>query len=904
MAQQWNKILLVLLCLLPLAAGAPVVWTGRTENRHFDIYTIGNDEGQVGGPAPSFTPPSRPLAPSPSQETVHYVNLAAKPLEVAFRPLTHTIVSLQAEGGSFNYVPKDGDFGINRSLPGAGALGDLYLRVRSAQTQQITLPPLPYLEPYPTWTTLSTSITGDPSAGVRELPVQPWELLADDLTPLLGPDSLPIYIERRYWQATDSVGGLIMSFTLHNRDNFSAVEIGALGLPLCFQGRWDGFSLEQMSQRSSFVDYHLGLQHGFATVTRMSGKGPVLLVTAENSTSFEAWRSNRDMAGCGPLWTPEWMVHSAAYKTEWQEAKPWNPMTAAILGPQENMTVGWRLQLASSLRQRDPALAAAGKAVLVGIPGYVLSTEMQSAKLLVTFPKGASAIAKIKVEPEGAIVPGKISATNSPRQVAIPLAARHYGQARLVLHFDDAASSRTVAHYFVLLPLKEHLRRFGEFQATSAWFATAAGQAPDPFGRAPSVMPWDRQAGRHVLQDPRAFVVGLSDEAGAGANVGLAVKVGNMPTQAEVARMDEYVHSTLWGVGVEKDIPFPVSLQDPSNYGIRAGLFWVPTPGSNETGMPGYNYLPSDFAGWIWNRDRSVGSLGRAYNYPHQTIVYWSLYKAASEHSLLVTRQPAIWYLQQACHTIMGMWQQARWYTQFGLMAGTVFREVLTDAWLEGLIAEAAAIHDIMYNRTNVGVTYHSGAPCPEPPGPCACHDNAADNTSMLRCTAWTDNPFPFGSEFAWDSTGQEEIFIWSKWFGFEETATSTLDAVLAFMPTLPNWAYNGGALGIGDFSNNAKLTPYGGWERPLTHYRAGLNAIPVLEAYLADPDDLHLLLTGIGGMAGGLTNIDLQGATSMGFHSDPALLQHDPYSGDYGIGFFGQTHLMTAAIVRQAFDR
>lgn len=47
--------------------------------------------------------------------------------------------------------------------------------------------------------------------------------------------------------------------------------------------------------------------------------------------------------------------------------------------------------------------------------------------------------------------------------------------------------------------------------------------------------------------------------------------------------------------------------------------------------------------------------------------------------------------------------------------------------------------------------------------GPCACQDNAADNISTFYCTAWTQNPFPFGSEFAWDSTGQEEIYVWSK---------------------------------------------------------------------------------------------------------------------------------------------
>lgn len=60
------------------------------------------------------------------------------------------------------------------------------------------------------------------------------------------------------------------------------------------------------------------------------------------------------------------------------------------------------------------------------------------------------------------------------------------------------------------------------------------------------------------------------------------------------------------------------------------------------------------------------------------------------------------------------------------------------------------------------------------------------------------------------------------RFFGCEKVAAAALDAVLAFTPSLPNWAYNGAALGIGDFSNNAKYTPYGGWERPLTHYRSG----------------------------------------------------------------------------------
>lgn len=68
--------------------------------------------------------------------------------------------------------------------------------------------------------------------------------------------------------------------------------------------------------------------------------------------------------------------------------------------------------------------------------------------------------------------------------------------------------------------------------------------------------------------------------------------------------------------------------------------------------MPGYRYEPAAFAGWIWNRTRATGSLGRAYNYPHQVSVYHSMYRVLRENDLATAQQPALWYLQQAAMTI------------------------------------------------------------------------------------------------------------------------------------------------------------------------------------------------------------------------------------------------------------
>ena len=34
------------------------------------------------------------------------------------------------------------------------------------------------------------------------------------------------------------------------------------------------------------------------------------------------------------------------------------------------------------------------------------------------------------------------------------------------------------------------------------------------------------------------------------------------------------------------------------------------------------------------------------------------------------------------------------------------------------------------------------------------------------RVDRWNGEAYPFGSEMAWDSTGQEEIFAWTNYFG------------------------------------------------------------------------------------------------------------------------------------------
>jgi hypothetical protein len=153
------------------------------------------------------------------------------------------------------------------------------------------------------------------------------------------------------------------------------------------------------------------------------------------------------------------------------------------------------------------------------------------------------------------------------------------------------------------------------------------------------------------------------------------------------------------------------------------------------------------------------------------------------------------------------------------------------------------------------------------------------------RSDRWKKEAYPFGSEMAWDSTGQEEVYAWCDYFGYDDKALVSLNSIIGYMPTVPHWGYNGNARRYWDFLYGGKLRRI---ERQIHHYGSGLNAIPVLSHYRKHPQDDYLLRIGYGGTMGALTNIDREGFASVAFHSFPSTLKWDGYSGDYGPNFFG----------------
>jgi hypothetical protein len=665
------------------------------------------------------------------------------------------------------------------------------------------------------------------------------ELRRDDLRPTL-PADFPLDVTRS-WAVVD--GKLALRFTLKNSDTH-AIEIGALGIPLIFDNILSGKNLDEAHVLCSFSDPSIALDAGYVQVTRLNGHGPALLIVPEGKTPFEAYnpipgtRGRRAQPELFHDLTPrgmtfegfyEWMVASAAYQqNEWKQAEPWNPATSIILEPGQQRTFGLRFLVADSIESIEKTLAANRRPVAMGVPGYILPQDIDATLFL----NYAHPVKSINVEPAGAIdVTADGTAPNGWLRYAVH--GRQWGRARLTITYSDGLVQ--TVQYKVIKPEADAVNDLGNFLFTKQWF----NQGDDPFHRAPSVMSYDREANAIVTQDSRVWIAGLSDEAGAGSWLAAAMKEYVRPDKQQVAQFEDFVDKVLWGGLQFKD--------GEHKYGVRKSLFYY---APNQ--MPaGYYRSDMNWSSWeSWSQQASE-DVGRSYNYPHVVAAYWALYRLARDHQGLTTHHEWRWYLTQAYETSMAMTRYAGDLAQFGQMEGDIFVAVLDDLKREGMTEEATQLEAAMRSRANV----------------------------------WQKLQYPFGSEMPWDSTGQEEVYAWSRYFGMNDKAQITLDAIKGYMPTIPSWGYNGSARRYWDFLYGGK---YERLERQLHHYGSGINAIPVLDAYRRNPDDLYLLRIGYGGTMGSISGIDQDGFASAAFHSYPDSMKWDPYSGDYGPNFFG----------------
>jgi hypothetical protein len=687
----------------------------------------------------------------------------------------------------------------------------------------------------PDWKLYSTATR---RADVAALPAGGNVLAAADLAATL-PTDIPLQV-RRYWMRDGK--DLVLRFTLKNTSSF-AVEIGSLGIPMIFNNILHEKNLDETHASNVFYDPYIGKDAGYLQVCRLNGNGPVLLVIPAQNAAFEAYNPLLDdptPRGITFEGFHEWMVHSKAYaEKEWKNAEPWNQSTSVTLATGESKSYALKLTLTKSVKTIEAKLQEEKRPVVVGIPGYVISQAIP-AKLFLNYH---SKVVRTEVFPAGSLTIN-VASKGKGAWKSYDVIGNTWGRSRLSITYANGITQ--TVHYKVIQPEDKLLSSFGKFLTNEQWYKNDA----DPFKRSESVISYDYETKKQVTEDNRVWIAGLSDEGGAGGWLAAIMKQLVQPDKAEIEKLQRFVNHTLWG-------NLQISEGD-LKYGVRKSLFFY-----EPEKMPAGTYSPDiNYKAWSAWPQKEAFSVGRSYNYPHVAAAHWVLYKLARYHKGLVAENSWDLYLRNAYHTAIAMVEKAPHYAQFGQMEGSVFLFILNDLKAEGYTEPAIKLESAMRKRADV----------------------------------WKSLSYPFGSEMPWDSTGQEEVYMWSDYFGYQDKSKVTLDAILAYMPTVPHWGYNGSARRYWDFLYGGKLSRV---ERQLHHYGSGLNAIPVLQEYRKNPDDLYLLRVGYGGLMGSVANITEDGFGPAAFHSFPSTLKIDALSGDYGSNFYGYAVNTSSYIVK-----
>ena len=211
---------------------------------------------------------------------------------------SQTVAALKPKGAdNFDFTP--GDLLVARSHDGYFHLGDITFRLQSGKSGS--------------WKNYSTAVRQP----VTALPGSPGVLAAADLGPTL-PSDIPLRITRTW--AVES-NKLVLRFAIKNTSK-TVIEVGALGIPMIFNSVLNDRSLEEAHAKCSFYDPYIGEDAGYLQVTRLSGRGPALLVVQKATL-----RSRR---------TTRFSIKPIALVQS-----PSSPIRLRVASPSRDSTSGW-----------------------------------------------------------------------------------------------------------------------------------------------------------------------------------------------------------------------------------------------------------------------------------------------------------------------------------------------------------------------------------------------------------------------------------------------------------------------------------------------------------------------------------------------------------------------------------
>lgn len=401
------------------------------------------------------------------------------------------------------------------------------------------------------------------------------------------------------------------------------------------------FVWEEDSGRKVIGHHFVGGNGSFSLLKRCDGKGPHILMIPEGDTGFEYWELKEgrfaryeevegSISNCSPETYTNLFIHSekAASRAKKMGTRLRHTPTTRQLAPGEEAVYTWKFIWVWDDQEARNALAENGSWDVRSVPGYTIPRNMKARLALRGNYPDVKLLAEYPQETEIAYV-GERGGYR-----LYDLAFSHLGENCIRLSYDGGRKWMAV-EYFITLPLEELLEKRASFLEKH--------QCHDPEKWYRGLLcEWDSEAQEEVTPDKHDKLNGwfiyaiCSDDPGLSKPAFLSSKIAEQPVQSQVDAMDEYIEYFVWGgLQLRDDEEHP--------YGILGIPNWHVHRQGEDTGLGIALFTPS--MNHIW----------RIYDYPHIILMYYNMYRVASDYSGIRTRLAALVYLERAYKTAVAL---------------------------------------------------------------------------------------------------------------------------------------------------------------------------------------------------------------------------------------------------------
>lgn len=494
------------------------------------------------------------------------------------------------------------------------------------------------------------------------------------------------------------------------------LELGDVALPLLFNTHYIWDAVTTFTQR--LIKHSLIAGHGsFIYWMRVNGAPPYLVMTPLAGTKLEYYEVPEM---CQHGWEGPYhaYIHSAVQGANETRGDWRQPHTSRILAPGEAVNYGFQFRWADDYQGVRDILYQAGGFDVQVIPGMTVPTDLDAQIAIRTQNALQSLVAEHPQQTAITYLGEKAKDTHLYR-----LNFSRLGENRLTIHYGDGYTFPL--EFFVTEPVETLVKKRTAFLVNkqqhrdpSKWYNGLISQ-------------WDMRTAELRSPDNHdnfigwwGYVLACDDTALPKAGF-IAAKNLAYPVAEEIAAVEYYAEHFVWGKlqRTDQEQPYPY------------GIYGVPNWYENRTSAQGLD-----------SGGQGQQKLWRSYDYPHIMMIYFHLYQIAKRQPGATRYLDAAGYLERAYGTAIAYFE-VPYSIDYIEKDGTIWhpdRSFKEGCYNELLIPE---LIDALYAEG------HS--------------DQAAqlkgEWEKKVKYFAY-DHPYPFQSEYSFDSTAFESTHAIAKY--------------------------------------------------------------------------------------------------------------------------------------------